>query len=92
LITYRHYSLYACPHGIYESSEANRFVAISCTTDTEWLALAELLDLDISPLPISLDERMNSRDPIEESLAIWCKQKSLDEIEGRLIELSVPVH
>jgi len=75
-------SEWGCPHGVYRTSEAERFVAIETRTAKGWRALCKIIpalaDLGGDELD-RVEKRIEKRDEIDRLIADWCaKQVNFD--------------
>ncbi|MGE3594591.1 MAG: CoA transferase [Dehalococcoidia bacterium] len=79
------------PHGVYAARGRDRWVAITCETDSQWRLLAplagrhDLADLDIL-------QRVDRRRELDEVLTVWTQDLEAEEVERRLQEAGVPAH
>jgi benzylsuccinate CoA-transferase BbsF subunit len=84
----------ACaPQGIYPCKDEN-WIAISCKTDAQWLALASVMnepEWSAADSGFSQDEtRASSRDQIDRSVGNWTRSQDHLELMHRLQELGIP--
>jgi len=84
------HSLYACPHGVFAASDTLSYIAIAVETDTQWRALATIIDLEGPAW--DMHERLINRDAIHHSIAAWTATMSALDIETLLQSHGVPAH
>jgi len=79
------------PHGVYRAAGDDRWVAIAVTTDAQFTALAEVLDLPID-LPRNLDgpSRRAARDRLGDLVAERVAREDHLSLAERLQEAGVP--
>ncbi|HEB90119.1 MAG TPA: CoA transferase [Deltaproteobacteria bacterium] len=86
---------WGCPHGVYRSSETERFVAIEARTPDHWRALAKTVPTLAILGGAELEElgaRLAIREEIDERLAAWCSDQISFEAAKRLREAGVPAY
>jgi crotonobetainyl-CoA:carnitine CoA-transferase CaiB-like acyl-CoA transferase len=66
-------SAWCCPHGVYATQGASRYLALSCETPAQWRALCRLAPLDAFTHERfdDLAVRLGVRDLIDDTLAEW---------------------
>lgn len=88
-------SEWGCPHGVYRTSETERFVAIETRSPEQWRALCGLVpalaqfsgdEFD------SIEARLIRREEIDEALNCWCADQNSFEVANRLREAGVPAY
>jgi crotonobetainyl-CoA:carnitine CoA-transferase CaiB-like acyl-CoA transferase len=83
----------AAPHGAYRCKGRDRWVAIACFTDAEWLALARTAGrtawLD-APRFATLADRMANQDALDAAVGEWTATGSAGDIMAALQNASVP--
>ena len=88
-------SEWGCPHGVYRTSETERFVAIEARTAAQWRALCgvvpELTFLGGEALD-GIDARLARRDEIDAILEGWAASQKCFEVADRLREAGVPAY
>lgn len=86
--------LAAAPHGVYPCRPAGvaRFVAIACTTDAHWHALAAELGLALDPSLDTVAGRLAVADRLDAVLAEWTAARTAEEVQARLQAVGVPAH
>jgi crotonobetainyl-CoA:carnitine CoA-transferase CaiB-like acyl-CoA transferase len=89
----RSHSPAMAPHGIYPSTEEDRWIAIACRHDDDWRALAGVIDE-----PWSTDERWSTlvgrlatEDDLDQAMAAWTAKHDRFALAGRLRQAGVPV-
>ena len=88
-------SEWGCPHGVYRTSEIERFVAIETRSPEQWRALVALVP---SLVRFSGDEfdsfeaRLKRREEIDEALKTWCASQNSFEVADRLREAGIPAY
>ncbi|MCY3911287.1 MAG: CoA transferase [bacterium] len=83
---------YACPQGVYASSDG-QLVALSVESDQHWeglLAAVPELELDRVPASAALVDRFAARHELDERLSRWCADRQSADIVERLISSGVP--
>jgi crotonobetainyl-CoA:carnitine CoA-transferase CaiB-like acyl-CoA transferase len=84
------------PQGLYTSPGAERYVALSVTTDAEWRALIGLLDADSptgwadDPTLDTAGGRMAVHDRLDERIAAWIAARDVTDAVDQLIAAGVP--
>jgi crotonobetainyl-CoA:carnitine CoA-transferase CaiB-like acyl-CoA transferase len=64
----------AAPHGAYRCAGEDRWLAIACFTEHEWLSLTDppaLRWLRVDPLFATLADRLANQDALDEALSAW---------------------
>lgn len=88
-------SEWGCPHGVYRTSETERFVAIETRTPEQWRALRDIIpglaDLGSSELD-RIENRMKKRDEIDKLLEQWCSKQDCFEAANLLREAGVAAY
>jgi crotonobetainyl-CoA:carnitine CoA-transferase CaiB-like acyl-CoA transferase len=83
----------AAPHGAYRCAGNDRWVAIACFTETEWLALARVAGqgawLD-DPRFASLTGRLAHQDALDEAVGAWTATRTAEDIMTALQTAGVP--
>jgi benzylsuccinate CoA-transferase BbsF subunit len=88
-------SEWGCPHGVYRTSETERFVAIETRSPEQWRALCGLVpalarfsgdEFD------SIETRLAHREEIDEALGPWCADQNSFVVADRLREAGVPAY
>ena len=83
----------AAPHGAFRCAGADRWVAIGCFTEEQWLALTEVADhLEWSDDPrfSSRSARLANQDALEDLVTAWATKQDAYEVMGRLQAVGVP--
>ncbi|MFV0524495.1 MAG: CaiB/BaiF CoA transferase family protein [Acidimicrobiales bacterium] len=79
------------PHGSYRCAGTDRWVAVACTDDRQWAALAGALDRpDLAGLTTA--ERHARHDELDDLLAAWTADQDDDAVMHHLQGLGVPAH
>jgi crotonobetainyl-CoA:carnitine CoA-transferase CaiB-like acyl-CoA transferase len=88
-------SVWGCPHGVYRTSETERFVAIETRSPEQWQALCELVPAlaHFSGDEFnSIETRLARKAEIDETIASWCAGQISFEVADRLREAGVPAY
>jgi len=88
-------SEWGCPHGVYRTSETERFVAIETRSPKQWRALRGLVPAlaRFSGVEFdALDTRLAHCEEIDEALRRWCADQNSFELADRLREAGVPAY
>ncbi|MDT7795094.1 MAG: hypothetical protein QOD59_4535, partial [Mycobacterium sp.] len=89
----------AAPQNLYRTNEIDEFgrrdcwAAVAVATDEQWAGLLDALgrpDWATDPALATADGRRQHHDLIDEHLAVWCAERTGDEIVGALWENDVP--
>jgi crotonobetainyl-CoA:carnitine CoA-transferase CaiB-like acyl-CoA transferase len=90
-------SHYACPNGIYPTSDGTeRYIAISCETEEQWARLVALIDSDFNMNDFGLadfssrEKRLKHEDTINQIITDWSNKLNGRELELRLIGAGIP--
>ena len=88
-----HDSLYACPHGTFQTAGDERYVAIAVETAEQWRALRDVAGLTrwTADRCDDLAQRIRHKPGIEADLANWCRPQSHDDVIAALEAAGVPV-
>jgi crotonobetainyl-CoA:carnitine CoA-transferase CaiB-like acyl-CoA transferase len=79
------------PHGVYPSAGDDAWVAIACRDDTDWRALAALLERsDLAALTGA--DRLARRAELDEVVGRWTATRSPDESAALAVGAGVPAH
>jgi benzylsuccinate CoA-transferase BbsF subunit len=79
------------PHGVYPAAGDDRWVAIACTDDRAWSALAQLLDRpDLGDLGET--ERLGRRRELDALIAAWSAGRDADEAQAMLQAHGIAAH
>jgi crotonobetainyl-CoA:carnitine CoA-transferase CaiB-like acyl-CoA transferase len=65
----------ACPHGVFPSAGDDRWVALACWDDADWVRLREVTGVSGDGLR-SLADRQQRVDEVEASVAAWTRARS----------------
>ena len=87
-------SMYACPHGAYQTAGDERYLAIAVETGEQWdaLILCAGLDAFAGRDLRALEQRIVKRDEIEAALREWCRDRDAFELASELRAAGVPAH
>lgn len=87
-----HNSLYAAPHGVYQTQGRERYVAISCETEAQWQALKAVAPLQAFSGPEfgSYAARFEARDAIDAAIRGWTAEKEPFAFAQELKNAGVP--
>jgi crotonobetainyl-CoA:carnitine CoA-transferase CaiB-like acyl-CoA transferase len=83
------------PHGVYPAAGDERWVAVACADDDQWLALCRLLerpDLAADPELSTAPGRVARSDELDAVVAEWTAQRSTADIEEQLQAAGVAAH
>ncbi|MEX2081094.1 MAG: CoA transferase, partial [Dehalococcoidia bacterium] len=83
------------PHGIYPAAGDDRWVAIVCTSEGQWNALAvaaERREWLTDPRFATREARVTNGDALDQVIGAWSAQLSVDDLESRLQASGVPCH
>ena len=79
------------PNGVYATAGEDRWIAITCTNDSDWLALVEEMKRpDLAS--ITVDERHRRHDEIDEIITQWSALLEGEALMHRLQELGIASH
>ena len=78
------------PHGIYPTSEPDRWVAIACTTDDAWAALAPALGWRGAPAT-KVAARFADEDAIDDAVIAYTSTRTRAEVVAALAPLGLAV-
>ena len=79
------------PHGVYPAAGEDRWVAIACTDDGAWAALAELIDrADLRGLPTA--ERLRRRRELDALVGAWSTSRDPEELQSMLQARGIAAH
>jgi crotonobetainyl-CoA:carnitine CoA-transferase CaiB-like acyl-CoA transferase len=73
----------AAPHGVFPCQGDERWIAIACWSDHEWLHLATILGLDAGRFP-DQDSRLAAQDEIEQSVAEVTHGRDAEDLAKQL--------
>ncbi|MEK7216866.1 MAG: CoA transferase, partial [Chloroflexota bacterium] len=81
-----------CPHGVYQTAGAERYVAVDVETAEQWNALRTLAPLEGFGGPgfASLEARLRYRDAIDLSLRAWARTQEPRQLAATLQKAGVP--
>jgi len=83
------------PHGVYPCSGRDRWVALTCHTETEWQALCRATghpEWQTDPRFATFAARQANREALDAAIARWTEPREVDTIEETLQAARVPVH
>jgi crotonobetainyl-CoA:carnitine CoA-transferase CaiB-like acyl-CoA transferase len=83
----------AAPHGVYRCMGADRWLAIACFSQAEWLALLDvsgLQTLDSDARFVSLEQRLAHLDALDAAIQTWTAAHDAYELMERLQAAGVP--
>ena len=88
-------SEWGCPHGVYRSSEIERFVAIEIRSSEGWRALRDIIpalaDLGGDELD-RLEKRLEQRSEIDKVIETWCSTQTCFDAADRLRDAGVAAY
>jgi crotonobetainyl-CoA:carnitine CoA-transferase CaiB-like acyl-CoA transferase len=76
-------SLRAVPHGVFPCQGDDRWIAIACWNDREWLHLKTILGIDSRSCP-DLDARLAAQDDVERMVSEATRDRNADELAKQL--------
>ncbi|NND66959.1 MAG: CoA transferase, partial [Halioglobus sp.] len=76
------------PHGVFPCAGEDRWIAIACWSDEDWLQLALLAGMDSDAYP-SLEARLDDSEAIEEHLAQYTRNQDALKLARTLQDLGV---
>jgi crotonobetainyl-CoA:carnitine CoA-transferase CaiB-like acyl-CoA transferase len=83
----------AAPHGAFPCDGVDRWVAIACFTDSEWLALARVAghpEWTIDPRFVTMTGRVQHQDAVEATVGSWTRTVEAYDLMARLQAAGVP--
>lgn len=83
----------AAPHGAYRCQGEDRWLAVACFDEAEWKALIECTDLQSLGRDrrfLTLDDRLQNQDALDEALTSWTCAQDAYEAMHRLQSAGVP--
>ena len=83
------------PHGIYPARGEDRWIAIVCQSDDDWLALTNLMDrpdLGTDPTLATAPGRVDRADDVDAMVAAWSGDFDGDELASTLQDLGIAAH
>jgi crotonobetainyl-CoA:carnitine CoA-transferase CaiB-like acyl-CoA transferase len=80
----------AAPHAIYRCAGQDRWLAIACTTDTEWAALADLIGEDWTDGYETLGSRLADQDTLDRRVEAWTRERDAYQVMELLQTHGVP--
>jgi crotonobetainyl-CoA:carnitine CoA-transferase CaiB-like acyl-CoA transferase len=80
------------PHGVYATSQADRWLTLAVRKDTEWQALARVLGQDGDPRFITAPGRLAHREELDRLVTQWLASCNADETAARLQQAGVCAH
>jgi crotonobetainyl-CoA:carnitine CoA-transferase CaiB-like acyl-CoA transferase len=81
----------AAPQGVYAAADEDRWVALAVTTDDQWEALRQLLDLPDDTALADHAGRRAEQDRLDEALGAWIADRSASATVDALVAVGVPV-
>ncbi|MYE32469.1 MAG: CoA transferase [Chloroflexi bacterium] len=87
-----HDSMTDAPNGVYACRGTERYVAISCATTEQWIALRDVIGLQGSDGPEyeTYEGRQADRARIDATIAAWCADRDPHEVATMLADAGVP--
>lgn len=73
----------AAPHGVFPCDGDDRWIAIACWSDHDWLHLATILGLDATRFP-DMDCRLGAQDELENAIAEITRSRRAEELAKQL--------
>lgn len=80
------------PHGIYPAKGEDNWIAIACRNDTDWSALADVLELDPQERVTyaALSDRLQYADQLDRTVGAWTCDRERYAIVRALLSRGVP--
>jgi crotonobetainyl-CoA:carnitine CoA-transferase CaiB-like acyl-CoA transferase len=79
------------PHGIYPAAGDDRWVAVACRDDDDWVALRELMnDPALDDRFATLADRLEHQDALDETIGRWMSTREPHEAAHDLVTAGVP--
>ena len=72
-----------CPHGVFPCLGEDRWIAIACWNDADWLNLATILGIDARQYP-ALENRLAAEDAIEKIISEITRHRNTDDLAQQL--------
>jgi crotonobetainyl-CoA:carnitine CoA-transferase CaiB-like acyl-CoA transferase len=80
------------PHGVYATSQADRWLTLAVRNDIEWQALARVLGQGGDPRFVTAQGRLAHREELDRLLTQWLASCNADETADRLQQAGVCAH
>lgn len=80
----------AAPHAIYRCAGADRWLAIACTTDTEWAALVGLIGEPWTAGYETLASRLADQDALDRRIEAWTRERDAYQLMEDLQANGIP--
>ena len=81
--------LYHAPQGCYPCAGDDRWIAITVTSDAEWVALCRLAGFDQTTSDFTLDQRFALHDEIDARIAAWTMPLLRNDLEMLLQNIGI---
>src|SRR5690606_17606677 len=86
-----HLDLYPAPHGVYPTAGDDRWIAVACTDDASWAALAEVIGRpDLASL--GAEARRARRRELDDAIAAHTAGRDGEALQESLQRLGVAAH
>jgi benzylsuccinate CoA-transferase BbsF subunit len=80
------------PHGNYPSAGEDKWVAIACQDDAQWVSICQVMGLSEQLVNLGCEQRRAHREEIDDVIGTWTSQRSGAETQELLQEQGVPAH
>ena len=77
------------PHGVFPTNEPDRWVAISCSNNEEWVRLKKLIGLESGEFDAHT-ERLRRVEEIETLVTLWTSKRTRDDASDSLRSAGIP--
>jgi benzylsuccinate CoA-transferase BbsF subunit len=80
---------HACPHGVYPTAGADRWIAIAADGDDAWERMRRVLGWEREARLATLTGRLAARTEVDARVAVWTRGRSADDAVTRLQSVGV---
>ena len=81
-----------CPHGVYPTRGADRWIAIACQSDRAWAAFQTVLGWVEDESLATVDARRSRQDELDRRIGEWTVTQDERSIEATLVAAGVAAH
>ena len=81
-----------CPHGVYPTRGADRWIAIACQSDRAWVAFQTVLGWVEDESLATVDARRLRQDELDRRIGEWTVTQDERSIEATLVDAGVAAH